>query len=69
MKQMLKRQLKNLPQAQQDMIMKAVAANPDLFQKIAEETKEKVKGGMSQLHASMAVMQKYKTELQKVMGQ
>lgn len=69
MKQMLKRQIKNLPQAQQDTILKAVTANPDLFQKIAEETKEKVKGGMSEFHASMAVMQKYKTELQKAMGQ
>lgn len=69
MKQMLKRQLKGMPQAEQDRIIKAVSENPELFQKIAKETQEKIKGGMSQMHATMAVMQKYKSELQKVMGQ
>jgi hypothetical protein len=69
MKQMLKRQLKGMPQAEQDRIIKAVSSNPELFQKIAKETQEKVKGGMSQMHATMAVTQKYKEELQKVLGQ
>jgi hypothetical protein len=68
MKQMLKRQLKGMPQAEQDRIIKLVSDNPELFKKIAEETQEKIKGGMSQMHATMAVMQKYKAELQKVMG-
>ena len=69
MKQMLKRQLKGMPQAEQDRIIKAVSSNPELFQKIAKETQEKVKGGMSRMHATMAVTQKYKEELQKVLGQ
>ena len=69
MKQMLKRQLKGMPQAEQDRIIKAVSSNPELFQKIAKETQEKVKGGMSQMHATMAATQKYKEELQKVLGQ
>jgi hypothetical protein len=69
MKQMLKRQLKGMPQADQDRIIKAVSENPDLFQKIAKETDEKIKGGMDQMNATMSVMQKYKAELQKVMGQ
>lgn len=68
MKQMLKRQLKGMPQADQDRIIKAVSENPDLFQKIAKETDEKIKGGMDQMNATMSVMQKYKAELQKVMG-
>lgn len=69
MKQMLKKQLKGMPQAEQDRIIKAVSDNPELFQKIAKETQEKIKGGMDQMNATMSVMQKYKAEVQKAMGQ
>jgi hypothetical protein len=69
MKQMLKRQLKGMPEAEQERIMKLVTANPELFKKIGDEVQEKIKGGMDQMNASLLVMQKYKSELQKIMGQ
>ncbi len=69
MKAMLKKQLKGVPEAEQDRIIALVEKNPDFFKKIAEETQEKVKGGMGQQEAVMAVMQKHQEEWKKVMGQ
>lgn len=68
LKTMLKKQLKNVPQEQQDMIFAAIEKNPDFFMKIATEAQEKIKGGMGQQEAMMAVMQKHQEELKKVMG-
>ena len=65
---MLKRQLKGVPEAEQERIIKLVSENPELFQKIGFEVQEKIKGGMDQMQATMLVMQKYKDELQKTMG-
>ena len=65
---MLKKQLKNLPQEQQDMIFTMIEKNPDFFMKIAEEAQEKIKGGMTQQDAMMAVMQNHQEELKKLMG-
>jgi hypothetical protein len=67
LKQMLKRQLKGVPQAEQDRIITIVTKNPELFQKIATEAQEHVKGGMEQMAAMQKVMMKYKSELEKVM--
>ncbi len=64
---MLKRQLKGVPQAEQDRIITIVTKNPELFQKIATEAQEHVKGGMEQMAAMQKVMMKYKSELEKVM--
>ncbi|MBP6856615.1 MAG: hypothetical protein KBC42_03590 [Candidatus Pacebacteria bacterium] len=68
MKQMLKRQLKGVPEAEQERIIKLVTENPELFEKIGKEIQEKTKGGMPQSNATMVVMQKYQAELQKLMG-
>lgn len=68
LKTMLKKQLKNVPQEQQDMIMTAIEKNPDLFMKIAQEAQEKIKGGMGQQDAMMAVMQAHQEELKGAMG-
>lgn len=67
MKAMLKSQLKDVPESQRDMLLSMVEKNPDLFQKIAEEVQQKVKGGKGQQAASIEVMTKYKGELQKLM--
>ncbi len=67
MKQMMKKQLKNLPPKEQDRIMNAVEANPDFFIMISKEIKEKMNGGMGQMEASMMVMRKHQAELQKIM--
>lgn len=68
MKQMLKRQLKGVPEAEQERIITLVTENPELFEKIGKEIQEKTKGGMPQSNATMVVMQKYQAELQKLMG-
>ncbi len=69
MKAMFKKQLKGVPEAEQNRIIGAIEKNPDFFKKIAEETQEKVKGGMSQQDAVMAVMRGHQEEFKKVMGQ
>ena len=67
MKKMLKSQLKGIPEAEQDRIIKLVTENPELFEKIGKEVQEKVKGGMNQMEATKRVMEKYKSEIEKVM--
>jgi hypothetical protein len=67
LKKMLKSQLKGVPEAQQDMIISAVEKNPKLFQDIAVEVQEKVKGGMDQQAATMQVMMSHQKELQDLM--
>lgn len=64
LKKMLKSQLKGLPEDQQNMIISAVEKNPKLFQDIALEVQEKVKGGMEQQAATMQVMMAHQKELQ-----
>jgi len=61
MKKMLRKQ--GLNDAQITQLMEAVKKNPDLFKKMAEDIQAKVKGGMSQQQAAMAVMQANQNEL------
>ena len=68
LKTMLKRQLKNVPEEQQEQIFSMIEKNPDFFMKIAQEAQEKIKGGMAQQDAMMAVMKDYQEELKAVMG-
>ncbi len=67
MKKMLKSKMKDVPEAEQEKIFGAIEKNPDLFQKIAAETQEAMKGGKDQMAAAMEVMQKYQKELQEAM--
>jgi len=57
---------KGVPEAQIDMFVGMMEKNPELFQTIAKEVQEKVKGGMSEQEASMQVMKKYEAELKKL---
>lgn len=68
LKTMLKKQMKNVPQEQQDQIFAMIEKNPDFFMKIAEEAQEKIKGGISQQDAMMMVMRNHEKELREVMG-
>jgi hypothetical protein len=68
MKQMLKRQMKGVPQDQQDMILGVIEKNPDFFMKIANDVKEKMNGGMKQADATAAVMKAHEVELKKIIG-
>ncbi|MFZ2072338.1 MAG: hypothetical protein WAV10_01495 [Minisyncoccia bacterium] len=64
LKKMLRMQ--GVPEAQIDMAIKMMEKNPELFKTIALEIKEKTKGGMDQMTASMEVMKKYENELKKL---
>jgi hypothetical protein len=66
-KQMVRSQLKGIPKEQQDVIIDMVEKNPAFFENIAKEVKEKVDGGKDQMAATMEVMSKHRTELQKLM--
>ena len=67
LKQVIKRQLKGVPEAEVDRIIALVEKNPELFKKIGDEIQAKVKAGRSQTAASMEVMRAHQSELQKVL--
>ncbi len=67
LKQMVKRQLKGMPEAEIDRIVEIVGKHPEIFKKIGDEIKAKVKSGRSEQAASMEVMRKHQGELQKVL--
>jgi hypothetical protein len=62
-KQYAKWKLKDVPEAQRDMMLGMMQKNPDLFKKIGEEIERRKKGGESEMKASMDVMKKYRTEI------
>ncbi|HAS84852.1 MAG TPA: hypothetical protein DCS23_02115 [Candidatus Yonathbacteria bacterium] len=67
LKQVIKRQLKGVPEAEIDRIIGLVEKNTELFKKIGDEIKAKVKAGRSEQAASMEVMRAHQGELQKVL--
>lgn len=67
LKQVIKRQLKGVPEAEANRIIALVEKNPELFKKIGDEIQAKVKAGRSQMAASMEVMRAHQAELQKVL--
>jgi hypothetical protein len=68
MKQMLKRQMKGVPEAEQERIIGLVEQNPEFFENMAKEIEALQKQGRDQMAASMEVMRKHQGELQKIMG-
>ena len=66
MKQAVKHQMKNVPEAQMNMVLGMIEKNPDLFEKIAKEIEAEVKKGTEQNAAALSVMNKYKNDLQKI---
>lgn len=67
MKKMMASQLKGVPQAEQDKLLSMIEKNPDLFQKIAEETQAEMKKGKSQMAATQEVAKRYESEIKKLM--
>lgn len=67
MKQAMKSQLKNIPQAEQEMILDMVERNPDFFENLAKELQEGLKEGKDQQTVAMEIMQKHKDELAKLL--
>jgi len=66
---LIRAKMKNLPKNQQDMFIKLIKENPDLFKKIGKEVKALTKSGTSEMTATMQVMRKYQAEIQKIMMQ
>lgn len=64
---LIRSKMKDLPKAQQDMFIKLIEENPELFKKIGDEVKSLTKGGMSEMAATMQVMRKHQAEIQKAM--
>jgi hypothetical protein len=67
MKQAMKSQLKNVPEAEQEMILDMVERNPDFFENLAKELQEGLKSGKDQQTVAMEIMQKHKDELAKLL--
>jgi hypothetical protein len=67
MKQVLKHKLKNVPEAQRDMIMGLMEKNPDFFKKIGEEIEKRKKSGQSEMEATMQVMREHQADFQRLM--
>ncbi|MEA3399525.1 MAG: hypothetical protein U9R00_03390 [Patescibacteria group bacterium] len=63
----IRRKMKDLPKEQQDMFVKLIKENPELFKKIGNEIKALTKSGTSEMTATMQVMRKYQSEVQKLM--
>jgi len=66
MKKMLKSKIGDVPEAEQERILKLITENPELFQKIGVEVQTKMKEGKDQMSATMEVMQDYQEELKKI---
>ena len=67
LRKLIKSKLKGVPEAEQEKLIAMVEKNPELFQKIATEAQEKIKGGQDQMAAMMDVMKKYEADLKKLM--
>lgn len=68
MKQMLKSQMKDVPEEEQERILKMVSDNPQFFENIAAEIQKKQSEGKDQISAILEVMTVHKDELQKMLG-
>ena len=68
LKRMLASQLKDVPKEHQEKFLDAIDKNPELFEKIAKDAQEKMKGGKDQMTALMEAAQENQDELKKVLG-
>ena len=64
---MMKAQLKDVPEDQQEKIFKAIEEHPDLFQNIGLEIQAKIKEGKDQMSATMEVIHNHQEELRNIM--
>lgn len=68
MKQMLKKQMKGVPEAEQKKVFEAIEKNPDFFMNIAKEIEAKMKTGKDQQSAAIEVMMAHQDKLREIMG-
>ena len=67
MRQLLKKQLKDVPAEEQEKLIAMVTKNPELFQKIAEKAQHNMKQGKGQMDAVLEAAKEHQEELQKLM--
>jgi len=67
LKNMLKSQLKGVPEAEQEKIISMVEKNPEFFQKIAIKIQEKIKNGQDKMAATMEVIKENENELKGIL--
>ena len=66
-RKMMEGQLKkHLPKEQRELFIRMFEENPELFEKIAKEVKEKKRNGQDEMLATAAVMQRYQSEMQQL---
>lgn len=66
LKQMLKKQMKNIPQSEQDKILKIIESDPDFFMEIAKEIQAETEKGLNQMQATQKVMERHRDKLQEI---
>ena len=69
LKQALKHKMKDVPEEQRERLLSAMDKHPEFFKKIGDQVQHKVKGGMSEMAATMVVMREHQAELQRIMKQ
>lgn len=67
LRQYAKWKLKDVPEAQREMMTALISQNPELFKKIGGEIERRKKGGEGEMKATMEVMKKYREELAPLM--
>lgn len=67
-RQMMAKQLKGVPKEQQDQIIGMMAANPELFTKIAESAQAKMRAGKGQMDAVIEAAREHEAELKNAFG-
>lgn len=63
LKQYAKWKLKDVPEAQREMMTELISKDPQLFKTIGEEIERRKKGGESEMKAAMEVMKKHRAAL------
>ena len=67
MTQMVKRQMKDVPEAEQEKIVAMIEKDPEFFANLAEEIQKKMKEGKDQTTAAMEVLQANQEKLKGLM--
>ena len=67
-KQLVKKQLKGVPEDQQKKIMTLIEKDPEFFKVIGEKIQEEIKKGKGQMEATMIVMKEHREKLAKLLG-
>lgn len=68
-KQLLKKQLKGVSEAEQEKIMTLINRDPDFFKKIGDEIQTEIKKGKGQMEATMHVMKGHKDHLARLISE